>query len=148
MPTLLGRFSDHLYAMARIVIGLLFACHGAQKLFGVLGGTWQLGDAEGLFAGSIELVGGSLVALGLASSIAAFVASGEMAVAYFRAHAPIGFWPIQNGGEWAVLYCFFFLYVAAQGSGRFSLDAFVRRRRAALESAAASANPSARAAAR
>jgi putative oxidoreductase len=102
MPTLLGRFSDHLYAMARIVIGLLFACHGAQKLFGVLGGTWQLGDAEGLFAGSIELVGGSLVALGLASSIAAFVVRGEMAVAYFRDHAPIGFWPIHDGGEWQI----------------------------------------------
>lgn len=143
MPTLFGRYSDHLYAMARIVIGLLFACHGAKKLFGVLGGTWQLGDAEGLVAGGIELVGGSLVAVGLASSIAAFVASGEMAVAYFRAHAPIGFWPIQNGGEWAVLYCFFFLYVAAQGSGRFSLDSLVRRRRAALKPAAASGNTSA-----
>jgi putative oxidoreductase len=148
MPALLGRYSDHLYAMARFVIGFLFACHGAQKLFGVLGGTWQLGDAEGMFAGSIELVAGSFVALGLASSIAAFVASGEMAVAYFRAHAPIGFWPIQNGGEWAVLYCFFFLYVAAHGSGHFSLDAVIGRRRAAIESAAARDGTSARAAAR
>jgi putative oxidoreductase len=143
MPMLPGRYSEHFYAAARIVIGLLFACHGAQKLFGVLGGTRQLGDPEGLVAGCIELVGGSLVAVGLAGSVAAFVASGEMAVAYFRAHAPIGFWPIQNGGEWAVLYCFFFLYVAAKGSGRFSLDSLIHRRRAALAPAAAAGNTSA-----
>lgn len=128
MRTFLGRYSDHAYAVTRVVVGLLFACHGAQKLFGVLGGTRELGG-EGLLAGIIESFGGSLVALGLVASIAAFVASGEMAVAYFRAHAPIGFWPIQNGGEWAVFYCFFFLYVAAQGSGRFSLDSVFRRRR-------------------
>ncbi|OLE96814.1 MAG: hypothetical protein AUG75_15860 [Cyanobacteria bacterium 13_1_20CM_4_61_6] len=127
MPTFLGRYSDHAYAVTRVVVGLLFACHGAQKLFGVLGGIRELG-AEGLLAGIIEFFAGSLVALGLVASIAAFVASGEMAVAYFRAHAPIGFWPIQNGGEWAVFYCFFFLYVAAQGSGPFSLDSVFRRR--------------------
>jgi len=124
-----GRYSDHAYAVTRVVGGLLFACHGAQKLFGVLGGIRELGG-EGLLAGIIEFFGGSLVALGLVASIAAFVASGEMAVAYLRAHAPIGFWPIQNGGEWAVFYCFFFLYVAAEGSGRFSLDSVFRRRRA------------------
>jgi len=129
MPTFVGRYSDHAYAVTRVVVGLLFACHGAQKLFGVLGGIRELGG-EGLLAGIIEFFGGSLVALGLVASIAAFVASGEMAVAYLRAHAPIGFWPIQNGGEWAVFYCFFFLYVAAKGSGRFSLDSVFRRRRA------------------
>jgi len=129
MPTFVGRYSDHAYAVMRVVVGLLFACHGAQKLFGVLGGIRELGG-EGLLAGIIEFFGGSLVALGLVASIAAFVASGEMAVAYLRAHAPIGFWPIQNGGEWAVFYCFFFLYVAAKGSGRFSLDSVFRRRRA------------------
>ena len=129
MPTFVGRYSDHAYAVTRVVAGLLFACHGAQKLFGVLGGIRELGG-EGLLAGIIEFFGGSLVALGLVASIAAFVASGEMAVAYLRAHAPIGFWPIQNGGEWAVFYCFFFLYVAAEGSGRFSLDSVFRRRRA------------------
>jgi putative oxidoreductase len=126
MPTFLGKYSDHVYAVTRVVVGFLFACHGAQKLFGVLGGIRDLRDPEGLLAGSIELFGGLLVALGLAGAIAAFVASGEMAVAYFRAHAPIGFWPIRNGGEWAVFYCFFFLYVAAQGSGRFSLDSVFR----------------------
>ena len=77
---------------------------------------------KGLLAGLIEFFGGSLVALGLFAGIAALIASGEMAVAYFQAHAPHGFWPIRNGGERAVFYCFFFLYVAATGSGRFSLD--------------------------
>src|SRR5256885_11828235 len=81
MPTFVGRYSDHAYAAMRVVVGLLFACHGAQKLFGVLGGIRELGG-EGLLAGIIEFFGGSLVALGLVASIAAFVASGEMAVAY------------------------------------------------------------------
>src|SRR2546429_8725731 len=72
-------------------------------------------DPQGLLAGIIEFFGGSLIALGLFAGIAAFVASGEMAVASFQAHAPHGFWPIRNGGERAVFYCFFFLYVAAKG---------------------------------
>lgn len=130
MAKFLGRYADHIYAVTRVVVGLMFACHGAQKLFGVLGGTRQLDDPEGLLAGSIEFLGGSMVALGLFTSIAAFVASGEMAIAYFKAHAPIGFWPILNGGEWAVFYCFFFLYVAARGSGRFALDSILRQGRA------------------
>lgn len=69
-----------------------------------------------------------MIALGLAAGIAAFIANGEMAFAYFTTHAPRGFWPILNGGERAVFYCFFFLYVAAPGSGRFSLDSAFRRR--------------------
>jgi putative oxidoreductase len=131
MSTFLGRYSNHAYAATRVVVGALFACHGAQKLFGVLGGTSELGDPEGMLAGTIEFFGGSLVALGLFASVAAFIASGEMAIAYFMAHARIGFWPIQNGGEWAVFYCFFFLYVATQGSGRFSLDSVFRRHKLA-----------------
>ncbi|HEY1272430.1 MAG TPA: DoxX family protein [Terriglobales bacterium] len=125
MTKFLGKYSDHVYAITRVVVGLLFACHGAQKLFGVLGGTRDYSDLEGLLAGVIEFFGGTLVALGLAAGLAAFIASGEMAVAYFKAHTPIGLWPIQNGGEWAVLYCFFFLYVAFHGAGRFSLDALL-----------------------
>lgn len=73
-------------------------------------------------AGWIELLAGLLIALGLFAGIAAFIASGEMAVAYFMAHAPSGFWPVVNKGEMAVLYCFAFLYIAAHGSGRWSLD--------------------------
>ncbi|HEX2800331.1 MAG TPA: DoxX family protein [Thermoanaerobaculia bacterium] len=81
-------------------------------------------------AGVIELVGGALIALGLFAAPAAFVASGQMAIAYFKQHAPNSFWPIQNKGELAVLFCFVFLYIAAHGSGALSLDSTVRRRRA------------------
>lgn len=130
MQKFLGSFGDRVYPATRFVIGCLFACHGAQKLFGVLGGRRELHDLQGLLAGVIEFFGGALIALGLFAGIAAFIASGEMAVAYFQAHAPRGFWPILNGGERAVFYCFFFLYVATQGSGRFSLERLFRRTRA------------------
>jgi putative oxidoreductase len=127
MKNILGRYADYVYPLTRIVIGFLFGCHGAQKLFGVLGGKQELHDALALTGGVIEFFGGLLVAVGLFASIAAFLASGEMAVAYFMAHSPHGFWPIVNGGERAVFYCFFFLFVAAYGSGRFSLDEAFRR---------------------
>jgi putative oxidoreductase len=95
--------------------------HGAQKVFGVLGGTAvPLASMQGV-AGLIELVGGILIAIGLFASWAAFIASGEMAVAYFMAHAPQGFWPHLNKGELAVLYCFAFLYIACRGAGRYAL---------------------------
>jgi putative oxidoreductase len=123
MDRWLGRYKDLLYAVMRLVVGLLFACHGAQKLFGVLGGQAQLDKPLPLAAGVIELGGGLLVALGLGAGYAAFVASGEMAFAYFMVHAPGGFWPIQNKGELAALYCFVFLYIAARGSGTWSIDA-------------------------
>jgi putative oxidoreductase len=132
MQKFLGRYGDRVYPATRFVIGGLFACHGAQKLFGVLGGPRELHDPQGLLAGVIEFFGGSLIALGLFAGIAAFVASGEMAVAYFQAHAPHGLWPIRNGGERAVFYCFFFLYVATQGPGRFSLERLFRRTRTKL----------------
>lgn len=125
MTRYLGRFSEVFYAVLRIVAGFLFACHGAQKLFGVLGGQPQLSNPTMLAAGIIEFGGGVLIALGLWASWAAFVASGQMAVAYFMAHAPNGFWPILNHGELAVLYCFLFLYIASRGSGRYGLDAMV-----------------------
>ena len=128
----LGQYGDRVYPVARFVVGCLFACHGAQKLFGVLGGPREVHDPQGLLAGVIEFFGGSLIALGLFAGIAAFIASGEMAVAYFQAHAPRGFWPIRNGGERAVFCCFFFLYVATQGSGRFSLERLFRRTRTKL----------------
>lgn len=129
MERWLERYSESLYAVMRVVIGLLFACHGAQKLFGVLGGQSQLANPKLLAAGIIEFVGGGLVALGLWAGYAAFLASGEMAVAYFTTHAPGGFWPIVNKGEPAVLYCFVFLYIASRGSGRLSVDVLATRRR-------------------
>lgn len=111
----------------RLIVGLLFACHGAQKLFGMFGGK---GGAAGLMllGGWIEFGGGLLIALGLFTPIAALFASGMMAVAYFMAHAPQGFYPIVNKGEPAVVYCFLFLYILFRGGGRYSLDALLSGR--------------------
>ncbi len=101
---------------------LLYVCHGTQKLVGFPGGRAVAGATLMQAAGVIELVAGGLLVVGLFTTYAAFLASGEMAVAYFISHAPGGFWPILNRGELAVLYCFLFLYVASRGSGPLSLD--------------------------
>ena len=121
MGKILGGYTAQLYAIMRIVVGLLFACHGAQKLLGAFGAQ-PAGNPLMMTAGVIEFVGGLLVAVGLLAGYAAFLASGQMAVAYFMVHAPQGFWPLQNKGELAVVYCFVFLYVATRGSGSLSLD--------------------------
>ena len=128
MDRWLGRHAERLYALLRIVAGLLFACHGAQKLFGALGGTAMTSNPMMLVAGIIEFGGGLLIALGFLTSWAAFLASGQMAVAYFMVHAKGGFWPIINKGELAVVYCFLFLYIAARGAGPYSVDAIIRKR--------------------
>ena len=113
--------TDLAYLLMRVIVGLAFAEHGAQKLFGLLGGrTVPLASQFGV-AGVIELVAGLLIAFGVLATWAALIASGEMAVAYFQMHAPQGFWPIQNRGELAALYCFVFLYIAARGGGRWKL---------------------------
>lgn len=122
-----GRLSETAFFLMRLVVGLLFACHGAQKLFGVLGGHVTTGTPLMLAAGVIEFGGGLLVALGLFARAAALLCSGEMAVAYFKFHAPGGFWPIQNKGELAVAYCFVFLFIAVHGAGIYSLDRKLRR---------------------
>jgi putative oxidoreductase len=106
----------------RIVVGLLFACHGAQKLLGVLGGQQVPYASQFGLAGVIELVGGVMIAVGFMTGFVAFIASGEMAYAYFTVHWPRGPWPIQNGGELAALYCVIFLYVASRGSGIWGID--------------------------
>ena len=116
MERVLGRLSPYIYGALRIVAGILFALHGAQKLFGVFGGRQASLMTQMGLAGGIELVCGLLIALGLFTSIAAFIASGEMAGAYFIAHAPRGLIPLQNGGELAALYCFLFLYFASRGT--------------------------------
>ena len=118
MESLLGRFKTSFYAILRIVAGLLFAVHGAQKLFGVLGGTAQPLVSQMGLAGVIEFVGGLSISLGFFTSIWAFLASGQMAVAYFQAHLPRGFWPVLNGGELASMFCFVFLYIASVGTGK------------------------------
>lgn len=121
MEKWLGKYSGFFYALLRIIAGVLFACHGAQKLFGWLGGQKQT-DTLLQVAGVIEFVGGILIAVGLFAGLAAFIAAGQMAVAYFKQHAPGGLWPIENRGELAVLYCFIFLYIASVGSGILSID--------------------------
>lgn len=128
MDRFLGKYSPHLYAILRFVAGILFAMHGTQKLFGWPGGgdTVELASLMGL-AGIIEFVGGLMIAFGLLTGWAAFIASGEMAVAYFKAHASEALWPILNQGELAVLYCFLFLYMASRGSGIWSIDAAMGR---------------------
>jgi len=128
MDRWLGRHAERVYTLLRIVAGILFACHGAQKLFGALGGTAMTSNPMMLTAGIIEFGGGLLIAVGLLTSWAAFIASGEMAVGYFMVHAKGGFWPILNKGELAVVYCFLFLYIAARGAGPYSADAAMRKR--------------------
>jgi putative oxidoreductase len=113
---------------ARFIAGVMFACHGAQKIFNVFGGM-PPGVPKALIwsAGPIEFVGGILIAIGLFTRSAAFLCSGLMAFAYFMGHAHNGFWPAVNGGELAIFYCWFFLYLAAQGPGAWALDNLWRR---------------------
>jgi len=127
MQCWIGKCSEVFYGLMRIVAGLLFACHGAQKLFGLFGGTGAASGTLITIAGIIEFFGGALIALGLWAGFAAFIASGQMAAAYFMVHASGGFWPIVNQGELAVLYCFVFLYIAAKGSGSLSIASLVKK---------------------
>jgi len=125
MERFLAGYAPQAYALLRIIVGLLFFCHGAQKVFGLFGGIngapVPLASLFGV-AGVLELILGALVAIGWLAGYAAFLASGEMAAAYFIAHFPHGFWPIQNGGVQAVFYCFVFLYMATRGAGIWSVD--------------------------
>jgi len=124
-----ARYSEIVYALMRFLIGLNFAVHGAQKLFGFPTGHPITGKPLMMVAGAIEFFGGLLVAFGLLTRIAAVIAAGEMAVAYFMVHAPGGFWPLLNKGELAVAYCFVFLFIAVHGGGLYSLDHALSRRR-------------------
>jgi len=122
-------YRPQLLSVLRIITGLLILEHGTGKYL-----TFPMGPMNHASpltpsgaAGLIELVGGILITLGLLTRLAAFILSGTMAVAYFYAHAPRGFYPILNQGELAVLYCFVFLYLAAAGAGPWSLDRLLRR---------------------
>jgi putative oxidoreductase len=129
-----SKLSDLTLSLLRIVAGFLFFCHGAQKLLGwfVESGSQRMAPAFPQlpwFAGVVELVGGALIMIGLLTRPMAFLASGEMAFAYFIAHAPNGPVPIMNHGELAALYSFLFLYFAAHGGGPYGLDGMLRKRR-------------------
>jgi putative oxidoreductase len=125
MKTVLGRLSAQTFALFRFVFGLLFFFHGTQKILG-----WPAMQGMGggklptipMVAGIIELVCGFLIIIGFFTGLAAFIASGEMAVAYFMAHQPHGLDPLSNKGESAVLYCFAFLFIATHGAGIWSVD--------------------------
>lgn len=124
-------WSPRLLSVLRIVAGFLFMAHGTQKLFSFpaasSSGEPPLLSLIGI-AGLLETFGGALLLVGLCTRPVAFILSGMMAVAYFKAHAPQGFWPIINRGELAALYSFLFLYLAAAGGGSWSLDRLIRRR--------------------
>jgi len=131
MTQFLGKYSEIFYALLRIVAGWCFLLHGTAKLFGWPGGGEPVAIASKMgLAGIIELVGGILILLGLFASVAAFIASGEMAVAYWTAH--VGgvedfLFPMVNRGESAVLFCFLFLYVAAKGAGKWSVASALKK---------------------
>jgi len=125
-----SRFAPFLQSALRMAAAAVFIPHGLQKLLGMFGSPGTAPMLSQMWvAGVLELFGGALMLLGLFTRPVAFVLSGEMAVAYLRAHAPRGQWPIQNGGELAVLFCFIWLFFAAAGPGPWSLDAIVRKRR-------------------
>ncbi|MEU5421926.1 DoxX family protein [Streptomyces sp. NPDC020799] len=125
------------YALSafRVVVGLLFACHGAASLFGVLGGaagaggTIEAGTWPGWYAAAIQLVGGVLVLLGAGTRSAALISSGSMAYAYFDVHQSMALWPIQNGGEASAMFAWAFLLLVFTGPGAISLDRLFRRTR-------------------
>lgn len=127
----LSRFTPHALGALRVVTGLIFLAHGTQKFLGFPAGEMAgagLGLAHpGAWAGLIELAAGLLIALGLFTRAAAFIASGTMAVAYWYAHAPQDFFPVNNGGDAAILYTFVFLLFVFSGPGTWSLDAGLRR---------------------
>jgi putative oxidoreductase len=128
------RFAGLVHSAFRVVVGFLFACHGASTLFGVPdgpgAGSPAFGQWPGWWAAAIELVGGLLVAAGLGTRAAALVCSGAMAFAYFTVHQPEAALPIQNDGEPAALYAWLFLLLAAIGSGPYAFDRLMPRRRA------------------
>lgn len=130
MSAKLETFAPHILGLTRVLFGVMLASHGAQKVLGAFGGVPEGTPATIVWvAGSIELLGGALIALGLFTRPAAFLNSGLLAVAYFMAHAPKGFWPIENGGELAIIYSWFSLYLVARGPGAFALERLLTARR-------------------
>ncbi|TCO64648.1 DoxX family protein [Actinocrispum wychmicini] len=127
METILRRRED-LLSLFRFVVGVLFACHGIAKLFGMFGGkTVTFGSWPSWFSAVIEFGGGLAVMLGVGTRIAALLCSGEMAYAYFTTHQPKALWPIENGGELAAVYSWVFLLIAIVGPGSYTLTKLWQR---------------------
>ncbi len=130
-----SKYSDEAYGALRIVAGLLFSFHGAQKILGLLSDPAMMPPvgSQMWIGGIIELVGGLLIMLGLFTCYAGLLASGEMAVAYFQFHWKFAFndnfFPIVNHGEMAVIYCFLFLYIAVHGGGKWSVDSAMKNKK-------------------
>ena len=125
-PKTLSNWTPYALAILRIVVGLLFLEHGTQKLLGFPPGERAFVEVMTMswWAGLLELVLGALITLGLFTRVAAFIASGEMAFAYWIAHAPRDVFPVNNAGDAAILYCFVFLFLVFAGPGKWSLDAW------------------------
>ncbi|MEU7277451.1 DoxX family protein [Streptomyces sp. NPDC045431] len=133
MTDRLDQARPYALGLFRVVVGLLFLCHGAASLFGVLGGavgggTVPAGAWPGWYAAVIQLVGGALVLVGLGTRTAAFLASGSMAYAYFAVHQPMGLFPLENGGEASALFCWALLLLVFTGPGALALDALFTSR--------------------
>ncbi|POX53727.1 DoxX family protein [Streptomyces sp. Ru71] len=148
MTARLNGAQPYVLGLFRIVVGLLFACHGAASLFGVLGGaagsnggTIPAGTWPGWYAAVIQLVCGGLVLLGLGTRGAALIASGSMAYAYFDVHQGMALWPIQNGGEASAMFCWAFFLLIFTGSGAFGVDRLLARRGESTDRPAAERTP-------
>ena len=124
-----AKLSQKIFSVSRFFIGLLFFSHGAQKLFGMFGGHSTGGSKEMLIAGIIEFFGGLLFALGLETRYIAIITACEMAFAYITVHSHMGRFPIQNGGELALLYFFFFLFTIVNGGGAWSVDSLILKKK-------------------
>jgi putative oxidoreductase len=148
MTARLNSAQPYVLGLFRIVVGLLFACHGAASLFGVLGGaagtdggTLETGAWPGWYAAVIQLVAGCLVLFGLGTRAAALIASGSMAYAYFDVHQKAALWPIENGGEASAMFCWAFLLLVFSGSGAFAVDRLFAKRSTAQRQPAADHTP-------
>ena len=139
----LNRFTDPVYCLMRLIVGLMFASHGGQLVLGMFGGMPGSNNAFTQTGGWIQLIGGFLIAFGLFTRLSAFICSGEMAVAYFMIHVanaatPMAkFFPIANKGELAVFYCWVFFFMVFYGPGRWSIDALMCKRKGAASASAA-----------
>ena len=125
----LSRYETQIYAILRIVVGFLFLWHGSQKLFAFPPSGHEMPSYVVFIAGPIEFFGGLLVMIGLWTRWAAFISSGVMAYAYWAVHGIHALLPIVNFGELAIIYCFLFLFISSKGSGVFSVDHFLEKRR-------------------